>query len=624
MSEYFGRTLARRINLVVALAIAVFSLLISIAVYYDMERLHEKSLVDNISLANNVFDAKLESEKKSLLQTLAAIKNDTKIIKALKSGDRQQEINASKELFDELKEKFAITHFYFIGTDAICQLRVHAPSSYGDTIKRMTFQKAQMTGKAFVDLEMGMHFFSMRAVTPVFEGATLLGYIEIGREIDDIFETFKKQTGFEISLLLEDDYVKQYEKSSNTILTPKGEKVRGHVILNSSDAKFAAKILNIINADKINMFKTDHVDIDNKVYFSFAKEIKDAFGNVAGDIFISVDHTQTHKSAQKQYGLILAMAIMFIALLALFIRYGVHKEILVPLERIKIGVTGFFDYIRGEKDHADPIRNMPKNEIGAIADTLNESIEETMQILNDKKNNEAFFLQQSRVMALGEMISNIAHQWRQPLNSIAILAQDIDVARQYGELDEKYLKDSMDQIFNVTKELSGTIDNLRSFYKPQTDLVDFFIDTEVGEVVRFFQSSLADSGIKITNEVTHHHKMHGHANEFSQVLMHLLRNCKDVLQDREIKEPQINIHDEEVEQNGVVFAKITITDNAGGASDESMERIFDPYFTTKHKAQGVGLGLYLSKMIIEKSMGGTLSAKNAETGLEVSILLPLV
>jgi signal transduction histidine kinase len=624
MSEYFGRSLARRINLVIAFAIAVFSLLVSVAIYYDMQATHDRSVIDNTDLANNVFDAKMDAEKKSLLQTLTAIKNDTKIVQALKSGDRQQELNASKALFDELKEKFSITHFYFIGTDAICQLRVHTPNSYGDTIKRMTFKKAQETGKAFVDLEMGMHFFSMRAVTPVFEGATLIGYIEIGREIDDIFETFRKQTGFEISLLLEDEYVQQYEKSSHTKLTPKGEKVRDHVILNSSNAKFAAKILGIVNKDKINMFTINHVDIDDKIYFIYAKEIKDAFGSTAGDIFVTVDHTQVHKSAQKQYSFIMILALLFIALLASLIKYGVHKEILSPLEKIKIGVVGFFDYIRGDKEHAELIQNMPKNEIGEIAENINESIEETMQILSEKKSNEAFFMQQSRVMALGEMISNIAHQWRQPLNNIAILAQDIEVARQYGELDEKYLKDSMDQIFNVTKELSATIDNLRSFYKPQTSKVDFFIDTEVGEVVRFFQSSLADNGIKITNEVTDHRKMHGHANELSQVLMHILRNSKDVLLAREIHEPYIHIKDEEVTLNGSIFAKITITDNADGASAESLERIFDPYFTTKHKAQGVGLGLYLSKMIIENSIEGALSAKNGETGLEVSILLPLV
>lgn len=261
---------------------------------------------------------------------------------------------------------------------------------------------------------------------------------------------------------------------------------------------------------------------------------------------------------------------------------------------------------------------MQNNEIGFIANSLNESMEETVNILAENKKNEVFYFQQSRVNALGEVISNIGHHWRQPLNAISIMAQDLKYAKAANELTDEYLNTMVGRITDIAKALSKTIDDLRLFYRPSSVKEEFAIEEEVQKVVNFFEVRYAELGIKIEYSFDFKHPITAYKNEFSQVLIHILKNSEEAIVANRVANGKIEIKTSEVDE----WLMVSVSDNGGGVDPGALEKIFDPYFTTKHKAIDVGLGLYLSKTMVEKNMGGILRAENIENGLRIEMLLP--
>jgi two-component system, NtrC family, C4-dicarboxylate transport sensor histidine kinase DctB len=594
----------------------IFSLMVATAVYFDTKNYNTQKKNNDMAIADNVFESNINFEKISLLQTVVAIKSNTEYIKIFKEGDRQKLLKATEGLFGELKNKHNITHFYFITPDKKCFLRVHKPQQYGDIINRVTLAKAIERQQEFSALEMGKNFFSLRAVSPIFDNGRLLGYVEIGREIDHFFGLFKKQTGFDVSLLLDKKYVERYAIVSDTKLAPSGKTVGEFVILNSSNSKLAESL---INAQK-EIF--GDISIGDKNYFCYSKEIYDVSGEKVGKLLVSSDNTEIYKAASRQYVFIIILTLVAVLLMGYIVKVGIDREILRPLEKIRNGVVGFFDFIRGDANTVEYIEPMQNNEIGSIANTLNASMEETVQILDENRKNEAYLLQKSRVIALGEMISNIAHHWRQPLNAISIAAQDMRYAKADGELSDKYLEDSISNIVETSRHLSITLDRFGQFYKEPKNKDDFCVEDEIARTVEFFRDIHTDfeaKEIAIDFSTKHKHMIKNYKNELAQAVLNILRNSQEAIVGRNIENGLITIGVSQTQDS----IEINILDNGGGVEDGQMEKIFDPYYTTKYKANDVGLGLYLSKMMVEKNMGGTLTAQNYQDGLKMQIRLPL-
>ncbi|WP_460596838.1 ATP-binding protein [Geomonas sp. Red276] len=236
----------------------------------------------------------------------------------------------------------------------------------------------------------------------------------------------------------------------------------------------------------------------------------------------------------------------------------------------------------------------------------------TMETLREK---ERMLIQQNRQAALGEMIGNIAHQWRQPLNSIALLVQELPMTYDAGSFSREYLDKTVATVMSVIHHMSHTIDDFRNFFRPDKEKVTFPVRQVVDNVIGIVDASLRSHGIRL--EVTGHGdpQILGYPNEYSQVVMNVLLNARDVLTHRAIEDPRIQVEFANEGERSVV----TIRDNAGGIPPEIADKIFDPYFTTKGPDQGTGLGLYMSKAIIEKSMNGRITASNAGEGAEFRI-----
>jgi PAS domain S-box-containing protein len=226
-------------------------------------------------------------------------------------------------------------------------------------------------------------------------------------------------------------------------------------------------------------------------------------------------------------------------------------------------------------------------------------------------------MQQSKLAAMGEMIGSIAHQWRQPLNTVGLIIQDIKTAYQLGELDRTYLNNSVAKAMEIIRHMSSTIDDFRYFYKPEKEPHTFRIAEAVVKAVSVIDASFKNNNIEIDLDIRDDVYAYGFPNEYSQVLLNFLNNAKDVFIEKKIPRPRVTVKLFTQDSRSV----LTVGDNGGGIPKDIMDKIFEPYFSTKQNGQGTGIGLYMSKMIIEKSMSGKLTATNTGEGAEFRIEL---
>lgn len=229
---------------------------------------------------------------------------------------------------------------------------------------------------------------------------------------------------------------------------------------------------------------------------------------------------------------------------------------------------------------------------------------------------ERMLIHQSRLAAMGEMIGNIAHQWRQPINALSLLLADIQDASEYNELDKEYLHKSVMTGKQLIQRMSATIDDFRDFFKPNKAKQSFRPCDSIEEAIKLIGHSFNNSNIEIELEKSGEPcEAMGYPNEFAQVVLNALSNAKEALVEKRIR-GKVHIRVEK----GPDTATVSICDNGGGIPEDILPKIFDPYFTTKEK--GTGIGLYMSKMIMDH-MDGDIVIGNAGDGAKVQLTLPL-
>jgi len=214
------------------------------------------------------------------------------------------------------------------------------------------------------------------------------------------------------------------------------------------------------------------------------------------------------------------------------------------------------------------------------------------------------------------MIDSIAHQWRQPLMSINSILLTMDRAIELKSKPDVYLEEKMDEVITLTTHMSQTIEDFRSLFKIDKEKHMFDVGIAVTHVLNLFVSSTKDIDIvfDMHKEMLHN----GYENELIQVIIILLSNAIDALNTRDIVDKHLSI----VCQIKTDYLHITMEDNAGGIKKENIDKIFDPYFTTKSNTGGSGLGLYIAKIIIEQNMKGKLHVSNIAKGTKFEIVIP--
>lgn len=225
-------------------------------------------------------------------------------------------------------------------------------------------------------------------------------------------------------------------------------------------------------------------------------------------------------------------------------------------------------------------------------------------LAEEKEQQKELMIHQSKLASMGEMIGNIAHQWRQPLTYLSYSFMNLKEAQKQGALSLEYLNKKVNDATKQLEFMSQTIDDFRDFYAPHKAKETFSLAEATEATLELMRNSLTQADIEVIVEVKQASEIENYKNEYKQVLMNLLSNAKEALTDRAIASPQIII---EIDTHSV-----TIRDNAGGIERAVLKRIFEPYFTTKQGNSGIGL--YMSRMIVERNMGGKLLVENDELG----------
>ena len=232
-----------------------------------------------------------------------------------------------------------------------------------------------------------------------------------------------------------------------------------------------------------------------------------------------------------------------------------------------------------------------------------------IQDITQEKEKDTLIIQQSRLAAMGEMIGNIAHQWRQPLSAISTIASGTKLRHKNNLITDEELYESFEKIKEQTKHLSNTIDDFRDFFKNTDDNSIFNVKEIIEKSISLVEAAYNSNNIKIVFNYTQDEFLsNGRGSELSQVILNILNNAKDVLVEKNIDDRVVLI---DIKQDNNVF-KINIFDSAGGIDEDIKMKIFEPYFTTKHKSQGTGIGLFMSSKIIKQHFNGVLNTQNKE------------
>ena len=251
-------------------------------------------------------------------------------------------------------------------------------------------------------------------------------------------------------------------------------------------------------------------------------------------------------------------------------------------------------------------------------ESLNENLSlKVKQGIEEAKQKDRKILEQAKLARIGSMISMIAHQWRQPLSQLSGILMELETTTRFKKVDNDYILNAIDKSDKMIEFMSNTIDDFRNFYKPDKKKEDFLVSNACKKAINIIDATLENLGIELSLNIKEDKSIYGYPTEFAQVILNIISNSKDVLVEKNIKNPKIGLNIESKD----VLSIITIKDNAGGIGEKNLELIFDPYYSTKDSSKGTGLGLYISKLIIERNMGGELSVYNDEEGAVFKIVI---
>jgi len=242
---------------------------------------------------------------------------------------------------------------------------------------------------------------------------------------------------------------------------------------------------------------------------------------------------------------------------------------------------------------------------------------ERLRTMEELREKDRLLLQQSRQAAMGEMIGTIAHQWRQPLNALGLIIQGLGLTYESEKLSKEHLDTTITKSMDIIFHMSQTIDDFRNFFKPDKEKSQFKVNEVLKNTVSLIEANFRAYRIAIDLSTEEEMETKGFPREYAQAFLNILMNARDALLERGPGDPRVTVRAWMEGGKSVV----TITDNAGGIDEGIIDNIFDLYFTTKENEMGTGIGLFISKNIIEKNMGGRLTVRNACNGAEFRIVV---
>jgi len=530
------------------------------------------------------------------------------LYKKLQNADQQEKNNLRKELFEFLKNDYKSLkviylrqlHFHLKNNESF--LRMHRPNKYGDDLTniRATVAYVNKYKKPVHGFEEGRIFNGFRFVFPIVSDQKHLGSVEISFSADIIvsklLKDFNHHANLHINKKVIDEKVFKSEKSNYIPSSVDGYALDKEILKKMGfDVESFKKLIKpskkTIKYIKKNIAKSKRVSIFDKNLKSVITilPIKNPLTkqNVA---FISA---RSDANSIMDINRDFTMIFLLVILLIIISLYFIYKQIL-------------------------------------FREQVNKKLKEQRKIIlrdeKEKKEKDKLLAQQTKMASMGDMLENIAHQWRQPLSVISTAASGIKIQKAVNNLSDESLEDFTNKIIDSTTFLSNTIDDFRDFFKPDKEKNSFFINDSIEKSLQIVGSKFKNREIEVIKNLEKI-QIQSFENELIQVFINILNNSRDALENLDIKDRYIFIDTFLVNEKLV----ITFKDNGGGIPQSLINRVFEPYFTTKHKSQGTGIGMFMSEEIITKHLDGVISVSNEKytydgklfKGALFKIVLPL-
>jgi len=429
-------------------------------------------------------------------------------------------------------------------------------------------------------ISVGKYDIAFKAMVPIFENNKFIGIIESITHFNSITRGLRNSDAIEPVIIVEEKFTKQLRENAFTNIF-----IQNHYIANLSVDKKITEYLKNKDIDKfINkedyLVEDTYLIINTPIFYNGEK-----LASFLSFKDINKIDTKDIKEYKQSVFLYLGLFLLLLGLVLFIISYYLYSKELRSL----------YDKLN---ENQEELRN------------LNNSLKQTVdeEVRKNYKKNKVLF-QQSKMAAMGEMIGNIAHQWRQPLSLITTAVSALKLKKELGILEDKDYTESFDLIINSANHLSNTIDDFRYFFTPNKDKSKTLTNDLLEKVFKLLSAEFKSKNIKIIEEIEEI-EITTYENELIQVLINILNNAKDELvKIEDLNARYISINISKI-KNEIIFE---VSDSAGGISENIIDRIFEPYFTTKHQSQGTGIGLYMSKEIVQKHLNADIQVSNKES-----------
>ncbi len=586
------------------------------------------------SYNHNLYEQKSRIE--NLMSSIEILGMD--ILSKLPNASEDQLDSLRNELYQRLINRYAqmqkvgIFQFHFVLPNNRSFLRVHRQEHYGDDLTgiRKGYEIVNKTQKPLEGFESGKMDHGYRYIMPIFDdNGNYLCLVDISFSTVFIQEYLTNVSQIHSHLLVHKDtfshlvwerdeikqqYIKSAEHKDYRLMLTNQHTVAKCIVQNSKNLQ---KIRNDINKgmNRQKPFSLYTKKADGQTQMISFLPIKSIENQNLAWIVSYGDDGFISSTLKLIYGMRIAI-FTILSILFYFIYTSLKQR--QKLEELNSNLESIVEEKTQDIQQALDEKEQLNKELQEINETLDNKVKDEVE---KNRLKDIQLLEQEKMVSMGEMIGNIAHQWRQPLSVITASASGIQVQKEFGILDDELLNEELESIKDSAQYLSQTIDTFRDFLKENKSCEEVVLQDTIDLALNIVHASLKSNNIELINQMDYNDPISIEliAGEFSQVLINIFNNAKDVLLEKNISNAWISLQLEKHSD----FVLITIEDNAGGIPENIIQKIFDAYFTTKHQSRGTGLGLHMSYKIITESLKGKLYVKNTENGAKFFIELPL-
>ena len=608
--EVASGKISHKFMVILGIIFIIIFIIGSLIVYFQNQVL-ENQAATNINEVQKDFADLEESSIRTLSAALEVVLQDDEMKQVYLEKDRKKLFDYGQPLFQNLKDKYDITHFYFIETSGVNFVRLHNEKVFGDKINRITFLEAKETGAIASGIELGKTAYALRVVSPYYDNGELIGYVELGQEINQFLDIIRGEENKELSVLVKKNFLDEEswsEYSENNGIRNNWNDLDGYVIIDAT----SEEVLPCFSSENVNLILNDanfidYSNLDSETFACGGFPLIDASGKKSGVVFSLNDVTEQYEAMGKIRMVIFSILTIF-SMILIFIGLYVARKISRPIVELNLAAEKI-----GKKNFKTRVNIRTGDELEVLGHTFNE----TARVLDgmDKEHKQ---LEKAKT----EFLSITSHELRSPMTPMQAQLQML-AGEYYGKLNVKQ-KNSLDIVARNTKRLDSIIVDFLEISRIEAARLKFrFAKGDPAKCVRNIASEMVglmpEKKIKITTKIGKLPVIEYDSDRLGQVLRNLANNAVKFSKAGDKVSIAASLKGS--------FILFSVTDQGIGISAEDQIRLFEPFYqaeqTIYREHQGTGLGLAIVRGIVESQNGKVWIESKKDVGTTFYFTLPL-